>query len=193
MGNLMASFNTGVSGLQSAQLSLNTTAHNLANASTTGYTRQSAIITDFNYVNTVGSGGKLAQIGLGTDVVGIRQIRNTFLDAQYRLQLGRKSFYETQKQTLDELEDLFGEMARDEDYVDSFMGGITLFHNAINEIHKSPGDIAARDQLIALAGSLLEQAKNIKGQVDGLQLDLNVEISAKVDRVNELTAGITKW
>lgn len=46
MSNLLASFNAGVSGLHSAQASLNTTSHNLANAQTTGYTRQQTVVTD---------------------------------------------------------------------------------------------------------------------------------------------------
>ena len=44
MANLMTSFYTGVSGLHSAQASLNTTSHNLANAQTKGYVRQASII-----------------------------------------------------------------------------------------------------------------------------------------------------
>ena len=46
MGNLFASFNTGVSGLHSAQSSLYTTAPNIANATTEGYSRQQVIVTD---------------------------------------------------------------------------------------------------------------------------------------------------
>ena len=46
MGNLMTSFNAGVSGLHSAQASLTVTAHNLANAGTVGYTRQQVIVAD---------------------------------------------------------------------------------------------------------------------------------------------------
>ena len=37
---LMGSFYVGVSGLQTSQNSLNTTAHNMANIDTEGYTRQ---------------------------------------------------------------------------------------------------------------------------------------------------------
>lgn len=46
MGNLMTSFNAGVSGLHSAQQSLTVTSHNLANAGTVGYTRQQVLVTD---------------------------------------------------------------------------------------------------------------------------------------------------
>ena len=44
MGNLMTSFNAGVSGLHSAQQSLTVTSHNLANAGTVGYTRQQVLV-----------------------------------------------------------------------------------------------------------------------------------------------------
>ena len=40
MGDLMTSFNAGVSGLHSAQQSLTVTSHSLANAGTVGYTRR---------------------------------------------------------------------------------------------------------------------------------------------------------
>ncbi|MBO5489427.1 MAG: flagellar hook-associated protein FlgK, partial [Eubacterium sp.] len=94
MGNLMTSFNAGVSGLQSAQTSLNTASHNIANAQTKGYVRQQTLITDSFYQTLPGSHDDRIQIGTGTTIVKTRQTRNDFLDAQYRLQLGRQTFYE---------------------------------------------------------------------------------------------------
>ena len=40
MANGMASLMVGASGLKTSQTALNTTAHNLSNVNTTGYTRQ---------------------------------------------------------------------------------------------------------------------------------------------------------
>ena len=108
MGNLFASFNTGVSGLHSAQSSLYTTAHNIANATTEGYSRQQVIVTDAFYSTRYGAYANRLQIGKGTDIAEIRQVRNTFLDAQYRVQAGRQSFYEAQYKAVQEIEDLFG-------------------------------------------------------------------------------------
>lgn len=188
MGNLMTSFNTGVSGLHSAQISLNTTAHNIANSSTVGYTRQSALVTDFNYVNSLSSSGKLAQVGLGNNVACIRQIRNTFIDAQYRLQFGRQSFYETQKRTMDEIEDLFGEMEGEE-----FLTSINDMYAALNEIAKTPDDIVTRDQLISTASSLIEKAQVLKKQLDDYQVSMNTEIVTQVSRINEITKELAEW
>ena len=94
MGNLLTSFNAGVSGLQSAQASLTVTAHNMSNAQTIGYTRQQVLVTDSFYQNSVGAHNNVLQVGTGTVISLTRQVRNEFLDAQYRVQVGRQQFYE---------------------------------------------------------------------------------------------------
>ena len=100
MGSLFTSFNTGVSGLHTAQSGLNTTSHNLANVKTKGYTRQQNIQTDRYYQNVkVAVDGSQIQTGLGTTVSAIRQIRDAFLDKEYHLETGRKAFYEKLSET----------------------------------------------------------------------------------------------
>jgi flagellar hook-associated protein 1 len=51
MANGMAGLFVGASGLKTAQTALNTTAHNLSNINTTGYTRQQVTFSDTTYVN----------------------------------------------------------------------------------------------------------------------------------------------
>ena len=82
MANLMTSFYTGVSGLHSAQASLNTSAHNLANAQTKGYVRQQVLLTDAFYVKAIGPSDNSMMTGKGTVIQQTRQIRNEFLDYQ---------------------------------------------------------------------------------------------------------------
>ena len=48
MANGFGTLFIGVSGLQSSQNALNTTANNLANVDTTGYVRQQVLFTDRN-------------------------------------------------------------------------------------------------------------------------------------------------
>lgn len=187
MGGLLTSFNTGVSGLQSAQSSLYTTSHNLANAATKGYTRQQVLVTDHNYMNTMTASGNRVQIGLGTSISTIRQIRNTFLDTQYRLQFGRQGFYETQNSTLDEVMDLFGEMEGEE-----YRTALSDLWNSMQQLNNSPNDIVYRDQLVAMADTLIEKTIVIKKQLDAYQVSLNTEISNQVDRINEITAELKK-
>ena len=78
MGNLMTSFNAGVSGLHSAQQSLTVTSHNLANAGTVGYTRQQVLVTDSFYQKSYGVHDNVMAVGTGTTISLTRQVRNTF-------------------------------------------------------------------------------------------------------------------
>ena len=50
MANGMAGLFVGASGLKTAQTALITTAHNLSNIITTGYTRQEVTLSDTTYV-----------------------------------------------------------------------------------------------------------------------------------------------
>ena len=71
--SLMTSLSTGVSGLKAAQTAVNTTAHNIANVNTKGYSRQDIINADKVY-NKVGSSHiSYSQVGLGSEVAAIKQ------------------------------------------------------------------------------------------------------------------------
>ena len=114
MGNLMTSFNAGVSGLHSAQQSLTVTSHNLANAGTVGYTRQQVLVTDSFYQKSYGVHDNVMAVGTGTTISLTRQVRNTFLDDQYRLQVGRQQFYQANSNAALEIEDMLGELHGEE-------------------------------------------------------------------------------
>ncbi len=185
MGNLMASFNAGVSGLKASQTSLNMTAHNLANATTAGYTRQQTIMTDHYYSTSTGTYSNLLQVGLGTNVAMIRQVRNEFLDDNYRLQVGRQSFYEAQADTASEIENLFGELEGEQ-----FSTTISDLWTSIQELQKEPESLVKKDQLVSMASTFVERANVVRNQLTDYQVNLNTEIMRQVTRINEITSQI---
>ena len=82
---LMGSLYIGKSGLQTSQNALNTTAHNMSNADTTGYVRQQVLLGTSIY-NTIKVDFKAVanqQIGLGVTYSKTRQVREYFLDQTY--------------------------------------------------------------------------------------------------------------
>ena len=83
---------TSLRGLLAQQRALDTTGHNIANASTAGYSRQEAVLAASPALviqqGAVQSGAG-AHIGSGVDVQSYRRIRDTFLDLQYRAQATR--------------------------------------------------------------------------------------------------------
>lgn len=185
MSNLMASFNAGVSGLQSAQASLNTTAHNLANAHTPGYTRQQVLITDSFYQNNMGQHNNLMQVGTGTVIVRTRQIRNTFLDARYRLEFGRQGFYEVNQNTAREIEDMLGELEGE-----SFLNSITDLQRSLKSLAEDPSEIVYKDEMVSMATLFVQRAQEVRKELNLYQTSLNSEVLRQVNAINDLVSKV---
>ncbi|MDK2807600.1 MAG: flagellar hook-associated protein 1 [Clostridiales bacterium] len=185
MGNLMTSMYTGVSGLVVNQAAINVTAHNISNVSTTGYTRQQVLTSDFTY-NTIGESAISAfRVGLGTDMDSVRQVRDIFLDKSYRLELGREGFYESQYESVEEIESIFGELDGE-----AFKTSLSDLWSAVSEVAKEPLSTVNRGTLITTASNFLKKAKIIYDQLSSYQTNLNTKIQEKVNRINEIGDSI---
>lgn len=189
MGNMFASFNTGVSGLHSAQNSLYTAAHNLSNATTEGHTRQQVMVTDSFYRTSYGVYGNPMQVGMGTNVAMIRQIRNVYLDAKYRLQVGRESFYEAQYKAVTEIEDVFGEMEGEQF---SYVLNEGLW-SALSDLQKYPDQIVFRTEAVSMASKFIERASVLQNQLYEYQRNMNQEVQKQVDAINDIVSQVKEY
>lgn len=171
----------GVSGLNVSQAALNVTSHNLANVDTKGYVRQQPIFRDFKYVKLGESYLSSLQVGLGVDFAEVKQVRDVFLDRAYREEIGRKSFYDSQFQTIYEIEGLFGELEGVQ-----FQNTMKEFWEALQELVKEPDNIVARASFVQTAVSFVERANNIYSQLSDYQVNLNTQIIEQVKRINEI-------
>lgn len=183
--SLMSSLYIGVSGLGASQNSLNTTAHNLANVGTTGYSRQQVIQADSKYQKWGVTHLSTLQAGLGVDIATVRQVREIFLDKAYRQEVGRQGFYESQFEAVQEVESMFGEMEGV-----AFQNSLNDFWTSLQELSKTPGQIEARASVVQNAESFLERANIIQEQLKAYQLNLNTQITNKVNSVNEIAEKI---
>jgi flagellar hook-associated protein 1 FlgK len=78
---------TSLRGLLAQQRLLDTTGHNIANASTQGYSRQEAALVASPALEIPAggiAGGSGAHLGSGVDVQAFRRVRDQFIDLQYR-------------------------------------------------------------------------------------------------------------
>lgn len=181
MGNLMTSMYTGVSGLKVNQTSINTTAHNIANVDTEGYTRQQILTSDFWYNNIGESALSYMQVGIGTNMASIRQVREVFYDQAYRLEVGRTSFYESQSNAVDEVEAVL-----QEPYGSAFSTELNDLWSTINEVAKDPSSTVNKQLLISKADTFLQKAQILQKQIAEYQESLNTKIKEQTDRVNEI-------
>lgn len=179
---LMGSLYVGSSGLQTSQNALNTTAHNLSNVDTTGYTRQQVQQSNKSYNTLSINPDSIAnmQVGLGVTYSRVKQVRDIFLDTTYRKEVGRCSFYQTTTNTMEEAESLLGELNGE-----AFQTNMSDLWTSVQELAKDPSSSIIQGLLVQRAGEFVERAVNIYEGLTFYQENLNLQIKQKVDQINE--------
>lgn len=179
---LMGNLYIGASGLQNSQNALNTTAHNLSNIDTVGYTRQQVQLGTRNYV-TLAVNPKAVnnkQTGLGVEYSRVKHIRDYFLDKTYRRESGRSMFYEVNTEVLEEVESQLGEMNGE-----AFQTTIEDFWTSVQELAKDPASSVTQGLLVQKASELVERASAVYEGLSSYQDNLNVQIGKQVEKINK--------
>jgi flagellar hook-associated protein 1 FlgK len=144
---------TSLRGLLAQQRALDTTGHNIANASTAGYSRQEAVMVAAPALaipSGAVQGGNGAHIGAGVDIQAYRRVRDTFLDLQYRAQATRLGEEAGRSEGLDR-----AELALAEPSDDGINQQLSEFWDAWSDLGNAPEDKSAARQ------ALIEQGKSL--------------------------------
>jgi len=181
MIDLLSSLTMARKALQTGQVAIQTTGHNIANANTPGYTRQRV-----DLVPTIPfSLGSAGSVGTGVDVKVVTRLRDLMLDSQFRdahQTLGRQ---ETEEATLSQIEGLVGEPS-DSGLASAMSALFGSFHDLAN----SPTDLAVRTVVRDKARALADQFHRLDDGFERLKIDLSNEISVDVKQVNGLARQI---
>lgn len=182
MANGFGTLFIGVSGLQSSQNALNTTANNLANVDTTGYVRQQVLFTDRNYVtfNETTAVSK-QQSGLGVYIGDVIHSRDVFLDRSYRTESGRQAFYAATYEATNEVETYFQEMEGQ-----AFQDALKDFWTSFQELYKTPDDSVSQNLVVQKAQLFVSRANAVYSGLQSYQYNINTQISDNIDQVNKL-------
>lgn len=178
---LMGSLYVGTSGLRTGQNALNTTAHNLSNLDTEGFTRQQVLLGTNEYTTLSVNPNSISnkQIGHGVYYSKVRQVRDDFLDKTYRKESGRSAFYQVSCETLEEAETLLGEL----DGV-SFQGSFEDLWTSVQELAKDPGNAITQGMVVQYSSIFLARATSVYEGLQKYQNNLNTQIKQTVDKIN---------
>ena len=182
MANGFGTLFIGVSGLQSSQNALNTTANNLANVDTTGYVRQQVLFTDRNYVTFNDTTAvSTQQSGLGVYIGDVIHSRDVFLDRSYRTESGRQAFYAATYEATNEVETYFQEMEGQ-----AFQDALEDFWTSFQELYKTPDDSVSQNLVVQKAQLFVSRANAGYSGLQSYQYNINTQISDNIDQVNKL-------
>ena len=174
--------NIARSGLFAQQAALNTTGHNIANATTEGYSRQRVELE----ASQPAFWGSHA-MGAGVDVVGVKRMRDQYLDAQLRTQGQSLGWWETMETKLTQLEDSFGEPSDT-----GLSATINAFFDSWQDLANDPDNMVARDAVLSKGRSLTLKFNYLDGQLTDLRKTIDSELGSQVDQFNSLTKQLAQ-
>src|SRR2546423_12324094 len=172
----MMGLQTALRGLLAEQEAINTTGHNIANANTPGYSRQTADLTESDaltipaFSNVTGGG---VQLGTGVDIATISRVRNLFLDVQYRAQNSAVGDASTRASILDQVQTGLAEPS------DHGLGSqLDAFWNSWSDVANAPGSQAARQALINNASTLATTFNSFDQQLATIETQASTQYTA---------------
>ena len=188
--SLMGSLYTGVSGLQTSSNALNTTAHNMSNLDTKGYTRQQVQQGTRNYVTHARYTNKnWIQTGLGVKYTRTRQERDAILDRNYRRESGRQAFYDISAVTLEEIEYILGESNEGHEFSEALSGEQGLWA-AVQELSNDPTASVNQNLFVTKAYEFITKAQKVYNSLCEYQDNMNNKVKTDVNLINKYAQEI---
>lgn len=188
--SLFGSLYIGVSGLRTSDNALNTTAHNMSNLDTQGYTRQQVQQGTRNYVTHAKYTTKnWIQTGLGVNYTRTRQERNAILDRNCRREAGRQSFYDISSAALEEIEYILGESNEGHEFSEALSGDQGLWV-AVQELAKDPTLSANQNLFVTKAYEFLTKAQKVYNSLCEYQDNMNTKVMTDVGKINSYAQEI---
>lgn len=181
MRSTFHSIETARRSLFTQQAALQTTGHNIANANTTGYSRQVVNMIAARPIEAAGMTRSTApgQLGTGVEFDSITRIREAYLDSQYRNENQNYGSWEIRLDTLEKLETIMNEPSDN-----GLRSILDKFWNSWHDLSENPEDITARKLVRETARALTDAFNQTSRQLDDLRADLSENIQAKVAQMN---------
>jgi flagellar hook-associated protein 1 FlgK len=171
MANLLS---TGISGLNAAQVALNTVGNNITNAGTDGYSREVVRQTE-----RVTPPSNRFTVGGGVDVVAVERAYSSYLTSAVwssNANLSRATTYNDLATTLNSMLSASGDL---QGALDNFYGGFDTVANA-----PAAGDSSARQALLGNASTVASVFTTLGAQLDSQQKQINGQVSNTVKSIN---------
>ncbi len=183
MASTFLGLNTAGTGMTYFQAALNTTAHNISNQNTEGYSRQQVLAQASVALRMHNSYGMQ---GTGITVTGVQQIRNAYYDAKYTAAMAKSQEYSIKNQYLLEMETYMNEQNSNAGYTKIF----TEISAAMQQLSTNPSDSTTRIQYIQSLSNLTEYINELSNNYQITQKSANDEIAIYVNQINSLSKQI---
>lgn len=172
-------FNVAISGLNAAQAGVLTTGHNIANASTPGYSRQQIVQTT-NTPQFTGSGF----IGKGTNVESIQRVYNQFLTSQVLSAQTGAAQMDSYLAQIRQIDNLLADPSA------GLSPALSDFFKGVQEVAAYPQSLPARQAMLSSSQSLVARFQSIDQRLREIREGVNSQITSEITLINSYSKQI---
>ncbi|MES3036471.1 MAG: flagellar hook-associated protein FlgK [Bdellovibrionota bacterium] len=180
MAKINQLLDTGRRALSNSQTGIATVAHNIANKSTEGYSRQRVELV----ANQPVGEGQL-RIGTGAKASQVTRTNNPWLEKQIQKEDTLTGFQDSRSQSLARVEQIYNEQQNKG--LNQYM---TDFFNGFRELSNNPESLASRTMVKESASALTKDFGRVNEQLRGVQNDLDGQIQVSVGEINQAAKEI---
>jgi flagellar hook-associated protein 1 len=170
MSGISSVFNIGRNALQTYELALQVTSHNIANALTPGYTRQQMVLEAQNPLNLSG-----LHLGMGVTAGSVRQAFDQYTARSIQQNASALGESEAKATALAYLETIFNEAAGH-----GLNQALADFWNAWQDLANNPGGVPERTALLQKAEALSAQFRTMSESLDQVRRSMNTNLGASL-------------
>lgn len=172
--------NIGASGLAAFQASINTTANNISNVSTEGYSRQETTLEATAPLRVY---AKYGSAGTGVAATAIMQQRDLYYDTKYWENNSSLGYFEQKLYYLSQVENVF----TDDGVQQGFSSIFSKMFNGLDTLNGgNASDESVRNQFIHQAQTLCTYFNSVADSLRETQKDCNEEITLTVQNINSI-------
>ena len=174
--------NIAASGLRAANAALNTTANNIANANTDGYSRQTVKQEASDAIRVF---AKYGCAGAGVDTIAIERVRDSFYDAKFRKneqllgEVSQKNYYNK-----------LIEQYLDDDGTTGFSSLYNKMTASLQSVMTAAGTTEAKSTFVSQMQSIAEYFNNAYNNLQSEQADVNSEVKLCADRITSIAQEV---
>lgn len=182
MSSTFFGLNIAASGLRASNAALNTTANNISNVNTEGYSRQEVQQAANDPLRVFATYGCA---GAGVDTIAIERIRDSFYDNKFRDNETKLGEYDTKAYYCKMIEDYLTD-----DGTTGFKSVYDKIGNALQDITRNASSTSTKANFISTVKGLADYFNNMYGDIQNLQADVNDEIKMRTDEINSYAQDI---
>jgi flagellar hook-associated protein 1 FlgK len=176
---MSASLNIGAGALTTNLAALQVIGHNIANANTAGYSRQTVQTQTAGYQKLGGE-----YFGKGVELAEVTRSYSEYLTRESRLASSAAAADSARYDRMQQMETVFPTGT------DGLGSALNSMLNVWNDVASSPSDLSARVVALASADSLAARMRETVGQLDVLASSANQEASGHITNINRLAGEI---